>query len=566
MMAAIRKWISRLNPFRLIGWLAFRLANWRRGRHKMDYITFTLPAQMPALPETRSWIQQRVLGAPPLSLTDLERIFRRIGDDPRPQGVILHLRGLALSLADLQTLRNSLLRLREKGKRVVCFAHNYDNRLYYLASAADEIVLQPGGEVATLGLRLQAAFLKDALDTVGVRLDSVAISPYKGAFDSLTRGDMSPEGRAQFDWLLDSQYDILVSGIAQGRKQTPETVRAMIDAAPHLDEAALAAGYVDRVETEEALHRRLGVKNMLTWSQAEKKLLIQRRKPADKYVALLRVAGTMISGESGDLPVDIPVPFIGGERAGDLTVVRQVRNLMKNKSAAAVILYIDSGGGDAAAAEAMTSALAELAADRPLVAYMNGAAASGGYYIATPAQWIVAQPATITGSIGVISGKAITSGLYERLRVNRVELARGANATYLSDSQPYSVEQRARAFQSIQHIYNQFVGHVARSRRMTPEAVDAVGAGRVWTGAQAHIHGLVDELGDLQTALAKARSLASLPDDAPLVLVRGKNKPLPAQLAEANSPAAALAYLHGGVQSLAGGKPQLLLPVKIDWV
>jgi len=560
---AIRRLLSAINPLRLIRRGAFTLANMRRRRHKIDYVLFTLPTHLPPLTESRGFIQERVLGKPPISLTELNRIFERIGDDPRPKGVILNLRGLRLSLANLQTLRSSILRLRAKGKRVICFAHHYDNVTYFIASAADEIVLQPGGEVATLGLRAGAVFLRDALDTLGVQMDAVAISPFKNALDTFTRRDMSSEGAAQLNWLLDSQYDILVNAIAEGRQRAPDVIRAMIDTAPHLDEVALAAGYISAVETEETLHRRLGSQPIVPWPEADKKLLYQWRNPADQYVALLRVSGTMMPGESGKPPVDIPLPFLGDERAGDLTVVAQTRNLMKNKRAAAVILYIDSPGGDANTAEAMTSALAELAQDRPLVVYMNSVAASGGYYIATPARWIVAQPGTITGSIGVFSAKPVTDGLFERLRVHRAELARGANATYLSDSAPFTDAQRERMRQSIVHIYQQFTGHVARSRSMTVDAVDAVGGGRVWTGAQAKDNGLVDELGDLHAALVKARALAHLPDDAPLILARGKRKPLPAQLAQAASPAAILEYVQGNITGLCSGRPLMLMP--FEW-
>lgn len=560
MPETISRVLGAINPLRLIRRGFFAFTNWRRGFRKLDYILFTLPQQMPPLAENRGLLRERLLGKPPLSLTELNRVFERIGSDPRPKGVILNLRGLNLSLANLQTLRSSILRLRAQSKRVICFAHNYDNATYFIASAADEIVLQPGGEVATLGLRAQALFLKDALDTLGVQMDAVAISPFKNALDMFTRRDMSAEGAAQLNWLLDSQYDILVNNMAEGRKRTPDTIRAMIDTAPHLDQVALAAGYITAVETEEDLHRRLQSQHIIPWSEADKKLFKKWRGSTDKYVALLHVSGTMMPGESIKPPLDIPVPFVGDERAGDLTVVGQVRNLMKNKSAAAVILYIDSPGGDAHAAEAMTSALLELAKDRPLVVYMNSVAASGGYYIATPAHWIVAQPGTITGSIGVFSAKPVTNGLFERLQVQRTELTRGANATYLSDSLPFTDTQRERMRQTITHIYDQFIGHVSRSRSMSIEAVDAVSGGRVWTGEQAKDNGLVDELGDLYAALVKARALAHLSEDAPLLLVRGKRKPLPAQLAEQSNPAAILDYLHLGVTSLCSGQPLMLMP------
>lgn len=552
-----------LNPFRAIRWAAFWLANWRRGFAKLDYVVMILPQTMPALPAQRNWLQRRLRGAPPMSLWELDRLFEQVAADPRPKGVVLHLRGFRMGLADLQTLRNSILRLRRTGKRVVCYAQFYDMASYYVASAGDELILQPGGEVMTLGLRQEAVFLRDALDSLGVSLDVVAISPFKGAFDQFSRSAISPEGRQQLEWLLDSRYDMIVNGIAEGRQQTPAAVRAMIDNAPHLDHAALEAGYVDGVLTEEGLARHLDAKHLAPLDQARRALRLQWRKDSAQYVALLRVAGLMIPGESGGPPgnIPIPIPFVGSERAGDLTVVRQVRNLMQNKQAAAVILYIDSGGGAAMAAEAMTSALEELAKDRPVIVYMNNVAASGGYYIATPARWIVAQPGTITGSIGVITAKPVTNGLWEKLRVNRVEFTRGLNATLYSDAAPFSEAQRAQMQQSITHIYEQFVARVARSRRMTPAAVDAVSAGRVWTGTQAKERGLVDDLNDLRAALDKARQLAGLPDYAPLVMLYGKGKSLAAQLADDANPAAALRYLRENLSMIANGSAQMLMPL-----
>jgi protease-4 len=417
--------------------------------------------------------------------------------------------------------------------------------------------------VNTLGLVAQPTFLRSALQTIGIQLDSVAISPFKGAYDSLTLDTISPEGLEQLDWLLDSRYAMLVEDIAAGRNMTVDAVKHMIDTAPHEDTTALENGYVDAVLHEEGLAAHLGTEHLVLWSDARKKLLREWRLRSDKYVAVLPLSGLMIPGESGGPPGDIPlpIPFIGGDRMGDRTVVRQVRNLMKDKQAAAVVLWVDSGGGAAIAADAMTAALRELAKDRPLVVYMNGVAASGGYYIATAAQWIVAQPGTITGSIGVILGKPVTGALFEKLRINRMQFTRGANAGIYSDLAPFDEQQRVQMRASIEHNYQQFIGYVAEGRRMTVEAVDAVGGGRVWTGKQALELGLVDELGDLKAAVDKARELAGLPDHAPAALMQGKVKPMVPQLAEAANPAAILRYLQENLQFISGSA-QVLLPVE----
>ena len=514
---------------------------------------------MPALPEARSWLLQRVRGAPPTSLWDMDRIFRRIAADPRPKGVILKINGLALSLADLQTLRDSILRLRASGKRVIVFAQYYDIAQYYVASAADEIWLQPGGELMTVGLRQEAIFLKDALGMIGVQFDVVAITPYKGAYDQFSRDTISPEGREQLEWLLDSRYDMILKDIAEGRHLSLDAVRALIDTSPHTAEGALAARYVDVVLNEEGFAARLKSKHLILWKDADKKLLLRAKSRSEKHITLLKISGLMMPGESSQPPIDLPIPFIGGERAGDVTVVRQIRAAIRDKNSAAVVLFIDSGGGAVVSAEAMTSALEQLAKKCPLVVFMNGVAASGGYYVATPARWIVAQPGTITGSIGVITAKAITGGLRDKLHVNTIEFTRGANADIFSDSAPFSEPQRARMRTSIETVYQQFVGRVANSRSMSAEAVDAVSGGRVWTGVQALDHHLIDQLGDLHTALAKARELASLPDDTPIALVTGKAKALAPQVAV--DPAAALNYARDNTRALVNGAAQVIMPI-----
>jgi protease-4 len=566
MRRRIGKVLSYLNVIRAVHWLALKLANWRRRSKKIDYVWLTLPSSLPMLAEEQGWLRQRLLGKTPLSLLELERLFERIADDPRPKGVILHLRGLEMSLADLQSLRDTILRLRQRGKRVVCFAQNYDTRTYYIASAADEIAVQPRGGLMTMGLRQQVTFFRDSLDAVGVQMDVVAITPYKGAFDTFTRSDPSPEGREQIEWLLDSRYGMIVEGIATGRGMTAAAVQTMIDSAPHLDDVALEAGYVDVISHEEGLAAHLGVEHLVTHEEAEKVLLKQWRKRQEHYVAVLPLIGGIIPGESARPPIKPPIslPFIGEQRLGDLTVVRQVRNLMRDKQAKAVVLYIDSPGGSADASEAMVSALHELAKDRPLVVCMGGVAGSGGYHIATPGQWIVAQPGTITGSIGVIFGKPVTGAMQKKLRFNPLEFIRGANASLLSLSASWNETQRGQIRHLVEQVYAQFVAQVAISRDMTTQAVDTIAGGRVWTGAQALENGLVDELGDLQKAVAKARQLATLPDDSPLVVFSGKGKPLGPQLADKANPAALLTYLHENLSALTRVTPQMLMPFDLD--
>ncbi len=547
----------------IIARTVFQMMNNRRLRAgQVDYIRFTLDGDIPVLPQPRSWLQERLLGRSPLSLMELSAAFDRIARDPRPRGVVLNLRSLMLPYAHIQTLRDSLLRLRESGKRVVVCAMDYDTRSYYLASAADEILIQPGGTLLTLGIYGQQVYLADGLGSAGLEFDSVVISPYKGGADALTRSEPSAESEAQINWLYDSLYDTLIDGIAQARNLTPAAVRDFFDSAPHLDHEALEAGFVDARAHEVQLAEHLGVEHLLDWDDADKLILQRWRGGQSRHVALLSLTGAIMPGESAKPPVKppAPVPFVGGERLGDRTVLEQIQKLRDDPHIAAVILYIDSPGGSAAASEAITAALEELAQDRPLVACFGSVAASGGYYIATPAQWIVAQPAAVTGSIGVLVVKPAIDGLLRRFRLNPVAYQRGQNADILAPANRFSDAQRDRMLALIRSFYDQFVDRVAQSRRLSTEAVDAVGGGRVWTGAQALENGLVDELGGLHEAAVKARELAGLPLDAPVMLMRDKRPSLVAQLMNRASPAAWLRYAYDNAHHIASGTAQMLLP------
>ncbi len=549
---------------RLIQQMSVSLLNMQRARVRaIDYVMIKAPSSFAPVPKERNVIQRQILGAPPMSLMEFVDALERIGDDPRTLGVILYFRGLSASTADLQTMRDAILRLREKGKRVLSYAPGYRTLDYFVASAGDEILLPPGGMLETSGLFSQQVFLKEGMSAAGLTFDSVAISPYKSAADMLTRAEPSPEGRDQTNWLLDSIYETVIDGIAATRKMKPDEVKYMIDGALHLGDAALEAGYVDGVMNEEKLLEYLGVSKITMWEEANGQVYLPERDFSGKYVAVIYAGGMIVDGESATPPSDmpIPIPFVGGERLGDITLNQQVRNLMRDPQCGALALYIDSGGGSATASESMASALGEFAKSRPLVVYMGGVAASGGYYIATPAHWIVAQAGTITGSIGVIMGKLVNNEMLKKLRFNAYSYLRGDNANLNAGESHFSDEQRDMIRSGIEHIYAQFIGRVAESRGQSPDEVDAIGGGRVWTGAQALERGLVDELGNLRTAIDKARELASLPEAAPAVLVREKGKPIGAQVAEQN-PAALAGYVLEGVERLSN-RAQCLMP--FEW-
>ena len=263
----------------------------------------------------------------------------------------------------------------------------------------------------------------------------------------------------------------------------------------------MEAGAVDGLISEEDLPEHLGSKDkparLATWEAAKLKLLRPPPAPGGRYVALIRIEGTIVDGRSRQPPFKspLPAPIFFNPRAGDLSVVQQARRVLADARAAAVVLYVDSPGGSAAASEAMAAALQKLAAKKPLVAVMGPVAASGGYYVSTPAQWIVARPGSVTGSIGVLSGKMVLSGLLDKLLVGRESISRGQRSDLQASERPFNDDERKIMFDSIQRAYDVFLDRVAGSRSKSRDDADGVGGGRVWTGSQALENGLVGRAG-----------------------------------------------------------------------
>jgi protease IV len=542
-----------LFPFRYLWWFVSSVR--RSFGRPPEFVIFVLESGMPTLPDPpRPW-WRRFTSRPSLSVKELGERFEAIARDPRIRGVVLHLRPVAMPMATLQDLRELVEKLRKSGKRVVAWAPFYTTGTYYLACACDEILLMPVGTVQQLGVSSTGMFLADGLARFGIKADFVQISPYKAAADVLTKSKMSHELREQVTWLLSSQHNELMNAIAESRRLDAKGAQELIDNSPYMDDAAVEKHIVDRVLPEDQLSEHLGraggrSPRIGTWERAGARL----RQPAPKlrvgkYVALLRIEGSIVDGRSGRLPARPPVeiPLVGDDRAGDLTVVQAARQVASDKRAAAVVLFVNSRGGSATASEAMRQALDVVAARKPVVVAMGPVAASGGYWVATPARWIVARPGTVTGSIGVLSGKVVTEGMWSKLHVNRETISFGKHATIDDDSRPYTDEERRIVKSQIDRIYQVFLEVVGKARGMGVDEVDLIAAGRVWTGQQALERRLVDELGGLETALSKARSLAGLKDDAPVREVRAPKRMTPPA---PSGVAAFVAYLLEGAETL----------------
>ncbi len=508
---------------------------WRRLlRRRVDYVWIELRGALPEFAAAPPWWQRRFLGArEPASLHGLRRKLQRIAADPQASGVLLKIDGLAAGWATLQSLRDELAHFRASGKRAIAYLLTPDMAGYYAACAADEILIPPSAFLMITGLRAEVQFLKDALAKVGLAAEVEAVSPYKAAGDAFVRSDISPENRAQLERLLDLRFAEVVRAISAARGKTTDVARAAIDAAPLSGQAALERGLVDGLCYEDQLAARFktGAREpeILDWDAAKRALRLLPALRQRKLVAVVQVEGIITGGSSRSLP--IPIPLFGGQQAGADSVAQALRQVERNRRVAAVVLYVNSRGGDAFASDLMWREVLRVRKSKPVVIAMGDAAASGGYYIAAPASAIVAQPGTLTGSIGVVSLRPITAGLLERAGVNTVVLSRGAHSGVFSIGQPPSDDERQALRDLIFTSYAEFKQRVCEGRDISAERLEPIAGGRIWLGQEALELGLVDQLGGLPEALVKAQELAELPRDrdAPILLTRDGRGQLPPQ-------------------------------------
>jgi protease-4 len=492
----------------------------------------------------RSFIQRQLPFPPePVSMQSINDRLRFIATADNVKGVVFIFQNISAGLAKLQNLRRSIERVREDGKEVIVFTPYLDLAHFFVASAADRIIAPPSTTFDVLGLNSEVVFLKDALDRLGVVADVLQISPYKTAFNMFDKSDITPQQREQIDWLLDDLYQLITNSIAEGRNLSQDTIRELIDGAPLSSEEALAAGLVDDLAYEDTLVYILATESestdadsesddpaeakteesdkpkpkasLVSWPAAKDMLLEKARKPTKKYIGVVNLEGNIVMGLSRQPPIDVPIPLpiISGAAAGEATIVKQLRRVEKDRRLVALIFLIDSNGGSPLASDIIWRQVQRIAQKKPVLAYLGDTAASGGYYVSLAADHIMAQSATITGSIGVISAHISTGGFYEKIDVNRVGISRGARAAMHSDLRPLNQDQRQVLWDLIVDTYKRFKRAVADGRELDYSELDPICEGRVWTGKQAVEHRLVDSNGDFVDAINLAAEMAELPID-----------------------------------------------------
>jgi protease-4 len=448
--------------------------------------------------------------------------LRKAKVDSRISAVLLEPTGFSSPFwGKIQEVRDAVLDFRTSGKPIYAYVEYGGDRDYYLASAATKVFLMPSSPLDLTGVATYEVFLRGTLDKIGVTPDLHHIGDYKTASNTFTEKSFTAAHREMDESLNRDLYGQIVRGIAEARQKDEQEMRALVDQGPYLPEDALRVGLIDDVAYEDQVMEKL---------RAAKPGTSNREIDGDDYariptqslgldrgprIAVIYAAGAIASGKSGFDPLN-------GAAVGSETLTEYIRQARRDSSIRAIVLRIDSPGGSATASDAIWRELMlarNEKPDRPIVASMSDLAASGGYYIAMPAQAIVAQPSTLTGSIGIFGGKFVTGGIYEKLGANIEATSIGRHAEMNSPVRPYNADELKKVQEQLQSFYDDFVEKAAESRHTTPEKIDQIAQGRVWTGQQAKENGLVDEIGGLDRAIALAKQRAKISADSGVELV-----------------------------------------------
>lgn len=449
----------------------------------------------------------RIFGHRALALRDYVQILHAARSDKRIQAVVIEASAFGGGWGMAHELRDAIAELGRSGKKVIAYIEAADDRDYFIASGAQRIVMLPSGMLMVTGIMADVSFYRGTLDKIGIEPDLEHIGAYKSASDVYMRSSMSDAQREATNLILDGLYDGFLSQVGESRSLEPGAVAAAVDVGFLTAERAKELKLVDDLRYEDELWNELkgdaSTHPERIKAGAYFEALGEPRTGA--RIALVYVTGVIVPGSSRNDP-------LAGSLAGSETIAEALRKVREDSSIKAVVLRVDSPGGSGLASDVIWRELALTRKQKPIVVSMGDLAASGGYYVSMGADAIVAQPATLTGSIGVISGKFSLRGFYDWIALKREQLKRGENADMFSDYQKFSAGQRALLRAQMDVFYHDFVRKAAEGRGKKEEEIDALGQGRVWTGAQAKERGLVDELGGLERAIELAKQKAGIPE------------------------------------------------------
>ncbi|SBV99445.1 Periplasmic serine protease [uncultured Alphaproteobacteria bacterium] len=440
--------------------------------------------------------------------SDLVAALRRAAADPKISGLAAHLGGTPIPAATALELADAVSDFKKVGKKTFLFSESLDGGpgAVALAAAFQETWVQPSGLVGLRGLAIESPFLRQGLAEWGIRADVLQRYEYKSAFDSFTRDEMSPPVRENLQHLIDDVAASLNAAIARERGLDISAVAALAQRGPLLAPDALQAKLVDRLGYGAEFQAELKAAFPGAPVQADAYAATREAPDTDIKIALIQASGQIVPGETEFGP-------LGGEAMiGAQTVAHAIRDAARTKGVRAIILRLDTPGGDYAASDTIRQAILAARHDNvPVVVSMGNVAASGGYFIASAAETVIAGEATITGSIGVIAGKVVLDEAWNKLGVRWATLKTGETATMFSPNHPFTPLERARMEAIVDAAYADFTQKVGEARKLDAEAVDRVARGRVWSGKAAKAVGLVDDTGGLLKALAYAKRSAGIP-------------------------------------------------------
>jgi protease-4 len=457
----------------------------------------------------------------PVTVENIWSMLRHAAADPRIKAVVFEPSGATVGWAKMQEIRADLEQFRKSGKPLIAYLRTASTRDYYMASACSKIYMAPVDQLDLKGVGLELMYFKNTLDKLGVHVDVEHVGKYKDYGDQFERTSMSPETNEVMSSLVDEYYADLVNTIAKGRGRTPAAIRAVIDDGPFLAKQAKATGLVDGLRYEDEVFGEL--KTTLHQTELKKTSEHEYAEAPDNSAGTDRIA--FVVGEGSITRGDSEASTLSTDNGLESEAFDKMLNRVANdKNIKGVIVRIDSPGGEVPASDDMWRAMNELHKKKPVVISMSDDAASGGYYMAMSGDTLVAYPGTITGSIGVVFGKANLHGLYDKLGITKDSVSRGRFARIESDYESLTDVERAKLREDIDSDYEDFVGKVAVARKKPVSVIEPLAQGRVWLGDQAKANGLVDELGGLDRAieLIKAKSRIPAGNKVSLVLYPAK--------------------------------------------
>ena len=495
----------------------------------------------------------------PPSIRGLVEAVDRAARDRRVKGLLLHVGSVEAGWARVQELRDALLRFKSTGKPSWALLESPGNLEYLLATGCGKIAMPPTATLDVSGLEAEVTFFRGALDKLGVEAQFEGVGKYKNAPNQFTERGFTPPHREQMEALVGGLFEQFLSAVAESRGLKPEAVRELVDRGPFLAKDAKQAGLVDELLYRDEVESRVPGGNRMPpapYVRAGRGGAFDRRPK----LALVYAVGDLMTGESQEGAF--------GNVAGSLTIIQGLRAAREDESVRAVLLRVDSPGGSGAASDAIWREVQLTRRLKPVVASMGDYAASGGFYVAMGADAIVAEPGTITGSIGVFSGKFSMRGLYGKLGISQETVQRGRNASLFSSYEPWNDEQRAKVRALNQAFYDTFVSKAAEGRHKTAAEIEKLAQGRVWTGREAAASGLVDAIGGLDEAVRLARQRARIPAGQGVQLVvLPETKGFFEALMERQEPGVSIqalgrepAALVRFAQALASGGPLARLP------